>query len=195
MSKKSNKASVLYSDFKKFISRGNVIDMAVGVIMGSAFGAIVTSMVNVLLTLCTWGIPGGLTGLVTVLPALNASQIAPEGMKNIYTSVEWFDSSMDAVRGSYASSYTQHGASYYYKTLPVIDWGALITAVINFLIIALVLFTILKIVSFLSNRRKEALYTLHPELRPVPPIPGVPVDSAEVVILKEIRDELKANKK
>lgn len=52
----------LWKDFKAFINRGNVVDMAVGVIMGSAFGAIVTAFTNILLSICTWGVPGGLTG-------------------------------------------------------------------------------------------------------------------------------------
>ncbi len=61
-------------EFKKFITRGNVLDMAVGVIMGNAFGAIVTAMVNILLSLATWGVPGGLKGLITVLPAVSDAQ-------------------------------------------------------------------------------------------------------------------------
>src|SRR5574344_2826037 len=64
----------VWADFKKFITRGNILDMAVGVIMGSAFGAIVTSLVNILLSVCTWAVPGGIKGLVTVLPALNDAQ-------------------------------------------------------------------------------------------------------------------------
>ncbi|MFA7222772.1 MAG: MscL family protein, partial [Bacilli bacterium] len=64
----------VWADFKKFITRGNILDMAVGVIMGSAFGAIVTALVNILLSLCTWAVPGGIKGLVTVLPAANAAQ-------------------------------------------------------------------------------------------------------------------------
>ena len=64
----------LWKQFKAFINRGNVVDMAVGVIMGSAFSAIVTAFTNILLSVCTWGVPGGLKGLVTVLPAVNAAQ-------------------------------------------------------------------------------------------------------------------------
>ena len=56
------------------------IDMAVGVIIGGAFSAIVTAVVNILLSLCTWGLPGGLKGLVTVLPALNAGQAGVAGI-------------------------------------------------------------------------------------------------------------------
>ena len=58
-----------FKDFKAFISRGNILDMAVGVVIGNAFGAIVTALVNILLSICLWGVPGGLKGLVTVLVA------------------------------------------------------------------------------------------------------------------------------
>jgi large-conductance mechanosensitive channel len=71
---KKGKLFTVGQEFKAFISRGNVLDMAVGVIMGSAFGAIVSAFTNILLSVCTWGVPGGLKGLVTVLPALNAGQ-------------------------------------------------------------------------------------------------------------------------
>ena len=64
----------LWSEFKAFISRGNILDLAVGVIIGGAFNAIVTALVNILLSVCTWGVPGGLKGLVTVLPAANDVQ-------------------------------------------------------------------------------------------------------------------------
>ena len=77
--KGAKKTKTLWKEFKSFISRGNVVDMAVGVIMGSAFGAIVTAFTNILLSVCTWGVPGGLKGLVTVLPAANATQAGIEG--------------------------------------------------------------------------------------------------------------------
>ena len=68
------KKGSLRNEFKKFVMKGNVLDMAVGVIMGNAFGAIVTAFTNILLSICTWGVPGGLKGLVTVLPAINDAQ-------------------------------------------------------------------------------------------------------------------------
>ena len=48
-----------FSDFKAFITRGNILDMAVGVVIGGAFGSIVNALVNILLSDCTWGAPGG----------------------------------------------------------------------------------------------------------------------------------------
>lgn len=68
----------LIAEFKAFISRGNVLDMAVGVIIGGAFNAIVTAFVNILMSVCTWKVPGGIKGLVTVLPA--GKNVAQAGM-------------------------------------------------------------------------------------------------------------------
>ena len=73
MAKKNNKIKQLWADFKKFISRGSVIDMAIGVVIGGAFSAIVTSFTSILMSICTWAIPGGINGLVTVLPALGCT--------------------------------------------------------------------------------------------------------------------------
>ncbi len=109
--KKENVVKKLFSEFKTFINRGNVMDLAVGMIIGSAFTAVVTSLVNNILTpLINW-IPGtGETGaLQTVLREAvvdSAGQIVTEAV--------------------------------------VINWGAVISAVVTFLLTALVLFAIVK---------------------------------------------------
>ena len=74
------KKGSLWKEFKSFISRGNVLDMAVGVVIGGAFSAIVNATVKILLSVCTWAVPGGLSGLVTVLPALTEVQRGVEGI-------------------------------------------------------------------------------------------------------------------
>ena len=71
--KDPNKKS-LWAEFKEFINKGNAFMLAVGVVIGGAFNAIVTALVNILMSVATWGVPGGLKGLVTVLPALNEAQ-------------------------------------------------------------------------------------------------------------------------
>lgn len=194
---KKSKEKHLWQDFKKFISKGNVIDMAVGVIMGGAFGAIVSTVVNILLTVCTWGIPGGISGLVTVLPAITENQKLPQslidlGLKEVINAGEWA-----GLLAGQQGLYILHGSSYYYKALPIIDWGAFLTAVINFMIIALVLFVILKIFSYLKAKRKEAIdktleayYSKHPNERPIPEEPGKPKPT-ELEVLMEIRDSIK----
>lgn len=105
------------ADFKKFISRGNVVDMAVGVIIGSAFSAIVTALTNKI-----------------IMPFINflLSAGGENGLEKAYTFLKYAyntDGTVDLTKSIY------------------IDWGAFITAIINFFLIALVLFTILRIVT------------------------------------------------
>ena len=115
----------LAAEFKKFIMRGNVVDMAVGVIVGSAFTAIVTALtqkifmplVNWLIAFITGG--QGMEGVITMLsPAYDA------------------DGLLDLTKSIY------------------IDWGAFITAVINFIIIAVILFIIVKTINNLREFSK-----------------------------------------
>lgn len=188
---KKNKSN-LWMEFKKFISRGNIIDMSIGVIIGGAFGAIVTAFTKILLTLATWGVDGGLSGLITILPGLNASQAAPDGLLNTYTSSEF----ADLVYTGKEALYTQYGGTFVFNHLPVLDWGAFINAILSFLIIALVLFTILKIFNYVGKKRKEfeaaqleEYYVKNPSERPAPVVPGKPLPT-ELELLTQIRDSL-----
>ena len=132
---KNNKK--LFKDFKKFISRGNVIDMAVGVIIGSAFGKIVTSIVNDVLMPFIGGISGG----------IDFSEL----------SVQIGDST--------------------------VKYGAFIQNVIDFLIIAICVFILTKIVEGL-NRKKEKVEEIQVEVK----------KDEQIVLLEEIRDLLKEKK-
>ncbi len=186
----------LWQEFKKFISKGNVIDMAVGVIMGSAFSAIVTAVTNILLSICTWGVPGGIAGLVTVLPAVNDTQKGYEalGLNASYSVSDW--TSKVGTLDNFASikdNYVLRGSTYYYKGLAVIDWGTLINAVITFLIISLFLFTVVKVFAYLQKKRDEIkaaelelYYQKHPEERPAP-TPEAPKAPTEVELLSDIK--------
>lgn len=104
-----------FNEFKKFITRGNVLDLAVGVIIGGAFTGIVNGLSNsVLKPLINWFLAlilgeKGLTGAVTML-------------STVYSA----DGSVDLAKSIY------------------IDWGAFISAIINFFIVALVLFIIIR---------------------------------------------------
>lgn len=159
----------LWQDFKKFISRGNVLDMAVGVIMGSAFSAIVTAFTNILLSVCTWGVPGGIKGLVTVLPAANATQAGVAGIGQYFTDLKAATIAYAASQGvtiteqsdtfvqwqnSLKTLYTLHGTTWTYNLSAVIDWGTFINAIISFFVIALTLFVIVKVFNSLHDRRK-----------------------------------------
>ncbi len=114
----------LWTEFKKFISRGNVVDMAIGVVIGTAFTAIVNAVTKgILMPLVNWAVVAvtggqGLEGLRTVLgdPVIDSTTGA----------IDWA-----------ATSY--------------IDWGTFINSIIDFLLIALLLFTILKIFTSLRN--------------------------------------------
>ena len=215
MAKKEKKAKKagkgLLTEFKEFISKGNAFMLAVGVVIGGAFGAIVTAFVNILLSVATWPVPGGLKGLVTVLPALNAGQAGPVGqeftMDQLAAKTIAYAASQDVVitkdsetfvdwQNSLLSKYTQHGTKFTFNGAAVIDWGALLTAIISFIIIAIVLFIIVKVIATaaakkaaLEAKAKEEYYVKHPEERPVEPEPGQP-QPTELDVLKEIRDAL-----
>ncbi len=167
-----------FKEFKQFIARGNVLDMAVGVIIGGAFNAIVTSLVNILMSFCTWGVPGGIKGLVTVLPAANAAQ---KGMDEAIGLGQKFEASqlqelatklanatygesvvkdtptlIENVKTTILSKYTIHGTTYTYNLSSVIDWGTFINAIISFLIIAMTLFVIVKVANSFHKKLEES---------------------------------------
>ena len=206
MARKTGKAKQLWLDFKKFISRGSVIDMAIGVVIGGAFSAIITSVVAILTTLCTWMIPGGIEGLITVLPAADF----PEALSVIGQSFN--TSSLDQVTTAYSqaagityeeaaafinNNYNTYGGTYVYANAAVIHWGNVINAVISFIIIALTLFVILKVYSSLKASKAkldakllEEYYKKHPEERPVEEAPA-PAEPTEKDYLREIAHSLK----
>ena len=174
---KKEKAKGLAAEFKTFIARGNVLDMAVGVIIGGAFGAIVTALVNILMNLCTWWVPGGVKGLVTVLPAATDVQkgmdealglgqkfaaadlqnLAVAEAEKLYTpaTVAANPNLIESVKSTILSKYTLHGKLYTYNLSAVLDWGAFITAIISFLIIAVTLFVIIKAANKMTQMREE----------------------------------------
>lgn len=173
-----------FGEFKTFIARGNVLDMAVGVVIGGAFSAIVTALVNILLSVCTWAVPGGLKGLVTVLPAANDMQ---RGMNEAIGLGQSFDASklhelgtklaeanykdqiaadanyllnnpnlIESAKATILTKYTLHGTTYTYNLSAVIDWGTFINAIISFLIVAFVLFLIVKAFNKLKDAQEKA---------------------------------------
>lgn len=165
-----------WNDFKKFVSRGNVLDMSVGVIMGGAFNAIVTAFTNILLSICTWAVPGGLKGLVTVLPAVNSAQEGVSGIGQTFASSDLADMAtvlasnngvtLDPTSDGYATAlatwetkltglYTLHGSVYTYNMSAVIDWGTFINAVISFIVVAFTLFIIVKVFNSLHEQRVQ----------------------------------------
>lgn len=194
----------LWKEFKAFMNRGNAMDLAIGVVIGGVFNAIVTALTNILLSICTWTVPGGLAGLVTVLPPVSAGQdptnVDPSWQAS-YTGAEFLDKVNELTEAGanvtvFTSSYTQHGTSYYYNGAAIIDWGAFINAVITFVLVGLTLFVIVKVYNYLKAQKEklaaealERYYLAHPEERPVPPEPGKP-EPTEKDLLKGILVEL-----
>lgn len=108
-----------FQEFKKFITRGNVMDLAVGVIVGGAFTAIVTSLTNnIIRPLINWiiALVGGKEGLSSVFTFLSKAYTVDANGNTI----------VDLANSIY------------------IDWGAFITAILDFFIIAFTLFLIVK---------------------------------------------------
>ena len=133
-----------FAEFKKFITRGNVLDMAVGVVVGSAFTAIVNSLVKDILNPIIGLITGGIdfSNLKIVLkPA--SGEVAELAIR----------------------------------------YGLFINAIIQFVLIAFVLFLIVKSFNKLNERRVKE------EAAKKAAVP--PAKSADIVLLEEIRDLLK----
>ena len=181
--KEKKEKGALKKEFMAFIARGNVLDMAVGVIIGGAFNAIVTALVNILMSVCTWWVPGGIKGLVTVLPAATDAQKGlNEGIglgqkfqasdlqalgealaKANYASQIANDANyllnnpnlIESAKSTILSKYTLHGATYTYNLSAVIDWGTFINAIISFVLIAITLFIIVKVANKMAKAREE----------------------------------------
>lgn len=144
-----DKASSLIEEFKSFAFKGNIVDMAIGVIIGGAFGKIVSSFVSDIVTPCITAI------IMTATPGDKGT--ATEALK--------------------ALSVTWNGIT--------IPYGSFLAQVVDFLIVAIVIFLVMKkFLGFLANMRKKE------EEKPVEP-PAPPAPSNEEVLLAEIRDLLK----
>lgn len=139
------KGSSMLDEFKKFALKGNVVDLAIGVIIGAAFGKIVDSLVSDII-MPFFGALGGLD-FSNYFIGLNAGVTAPV---------------LDEAK--------KQGA--------VVAYGSFMTVALNFLIIAFVLFLVVKGINKL--RKQE-------EARPEAP----PPPAEDVVLLAEIRDLLK----
>ena len=130
-----------FEEFKKFITRGNILDMAVGVIVGGAFTSIVNALSNnILKPIINWILAlilgkKGLSGAITMLsPAFKEVEVLDDLGAVIGKTQE-----LDLANSIY------------------IDWGAFISAVINFLLIAFVLFSIVKMMNNIAKAHERAV--------------------------------------
>jgi len=187
---KKGKGSSLWSEFKAFISKGSIIDLAVGVIIGGAFQAIVNAIVNgILMPIISWAIPSqGIDGIVTILNGNDPSvYLGAAGDKTVIASAE--------ANGITTIEYW--GNLYDSSKVNVINWGTLINAIIYFLLVAIFLFTVVKVASVVRKKREaikakelEKYYEKHPEERPKPAEPEAPKPT-ELDLLTSINENLK----
>ena len=139
-------------EFKEFAVKGNVMDLAVGVIIGGAFGKIIDSVVNDL-----------------VMPLVSAIIGKPD-FSNLYV----------VLRGAVKDGVTIAEAKKV-EGAAIFAYGNFITVAINFFLLALVIFLMVKAINALKRKEAE-------KIEVIPPVP-----SAQEVLLSEIRDLLKKN--
>ena len=146
---------MLLDEFKTFIARGNVLDLAVGVIIGGAFGKIVTSLTEDILMPVIGKVTGGID-FSSMFVRLGAVPATYKGSLDDYAALKK-------------------------AGVPMLGYGSFITAAINFVIMAFVIFLIVKGANTLIRKEEpEAAESA------TPPAP------TEVDLLAEIRDALKA---
>jgi large conductance mechanosensitive channel len=133
----------MFEEFKKFAMRGNVLDLAVGVIIGASLTGIVNSLVNDIL-----------------MPPIGLA-LGGVDFSNFFIVIKG-DHALDTLAAAKAAKAV------------TINYGLFINAVINFIIIAFVLFMLIRQLNKL-----------------VAPNPEVPAPSEEILLLREIRDSLK----
>ena len=127
-----DKSKGFFAEFKKFITRGNVLDMAVGVIVGGAFTAIVNALSNnILKPIINW--------VLALILGKNGLEGAVTFLSKVMTVDETGAEVVDLANSIY------------------IDWGAVISAIINFLLIAFVLFTIVRMMNRIAEAKEEAI--------------------------------------
>ncbi len=137
----------ILSEFKEFALKGNVMDLAVGVIIGGAFGKIVDSVVSDMIMPIVGRIFGGLDFSNYYIALKDIPPDAPQ--------------TLDGLKKA---------------GVPVFAYGNFITIALNFVILAFIIFMMVK---WINKLRSET------------PPPPPPEDPADVVLLREIRDELK----
>ena len=139
----------MFKEFKAFIARGNVLDLAVAVIIGAAFGKIVTSLTDDIIMPIIGKLFGGLdfSSYFIVLGKVPA-----------------------ALAGS--SDY----AALKKAGVPLLGYGAFVTAAVNFVIVAFIIFLVVRAVNHMMPKAPEVV--------------AEPVEPADTTLLREIRDAL-----
>jgi large conductance mechanosensitive channel len=137
----------LFTEFKKFAMRGNVVDLAVGVIIGASFTGIITSLVN-----------------DVIMPPIGLA-LGGVDFANFFVVLKG-DPHLETLAAAKAAKAV------------TLNYGLFVNAIINFLIVAFVLFMLLR--------------QLNKLVAPAPAQEAAPAPTEEVLVLREIRDSLKA---
>ena len=127
-----------FREFREFINRGNILDLSVAVIIGGAFSTIVTTLTN-----------------KVIMPLINLLLSAGgNGLESAYTMLK----PVYYIEGDPSSGIDLTKSIY-------IDWGAFITAIINFILIALVIFIIMKVVNSSAKKIQEINKNIKKEVK------------------------------
>jgi large conductance mechanosensitive channel len=140
----------MFKEFKAFINKGNVLDLAVAVIIGAAFGKIVTSLTD------------------DIIMPLIGKAVGDVDFSNYFVLLGKVPATYHGSLDSYADL-KKAGVS-------LLGYGAFITAAVNFVILAFVIFLLVRMAS---------------RMMAPPPAAEPAADAADVVLLREIRDELR----
>ncbi|PTQ12426.1 large conductance mechanosensitive channel protein MscL [Sphingomonas oleivorans] len=143
----------MFKEFRAFIARGNVLDLAVAVIVGAAFGRIVTSLTDDMIMPVVGRITGGLD------------------FSNYFLL-------LGNIPAGYAGSPNSY-ADLKKAGVPLLGYGQFVTVAVNFLIIAFIIFLLVRAINRLVERQRVAVAE------------AAPAEPADVVLLREIRDELR----
>jgi large conductance mechanosensitive channel len=138
----------MLKEFKSFAMRGNLVDIAVAFVMGGAFGKVVTSF--------TEGMVAPVVGLLTGKDLSENMIVLKEGVAEVK------DQAGTVVTAAQAEV--------------ALKWGAFVTAIIDFIIVAFVMFLVVKAINSLKKKEEAAAPAATPE---------------DIVLLREIRDALK----
>ena len=142
-------ASTIIKEFRAFAVKGNVIDLAVGVIIGGAFGKIVDSLVNAIVMPLISSLLGGRIDFTNLFIVLGT---VPDNVPRTF----------DALKKA---------------GVPIFAYGNFITISINFILLAFVIFQMVKIVNKIRLQNEE--------------LKAIPTTSEDIILLREIRDFLK----
>ena len=149
-----------FGEFKKFITRGNVLDMAVGVIIGGAFTAIVNGLSNNILK-----------PLINYLLALVFGEGALTDAYTFLGEVAYLeDGTIDLANSIY------------------IDWGAFVNAIINFLRVAIVLFLIIRIMNKVAEGKKKFVANIREDILTKQDIKELKKRGIKITDLKAVED-------